>query len=202
MSEQTRIQNATRFAEALRRFDEENGHDPHQEIVNGLPRPRELVYAEWLTDWVLRLCPNASEPLRLAARCQHLCRWMVPRDSYPMTRAGYLKWREDLKHFHAREAGEILAAVGYPTEVVAQVQTLNLKKNFPADPEARVLEDALCLVFLERQFAALAGKTSEEKIVNAVQKAWQKMSPAARDEARRLAFGPREQVLLKKALGA
>ena len=56
--------------------------------------------------------PKASEPLRLAARCQHLCRWMIPRDSYPMTRAGYLKWREDLKHFHAEKAGAILRELG------------------------------------------------------------------------------------------
>ena len=51
------------------------------ETADGLAQPRELLYARWLTDWVLKLCPDASEPLRLAARCQHLCRWMVPRDS-------------------------------------------------------------------------------------------------------------------------
>jgi hypothetical protein len=200
MSEHLQIQDAARFAEASRRFDQENAQDPHQEMAGGTPRPRELVYAEWLTDWVLRLCPNASEPLRLAARCQHLCRWMMPRDSYPMTRAGYLKWRESLRRFHARKAGEILLEVGYPAEVVARVQSLNLKTNFPVDPEARVLEDALCLVFLERQFAELAAKTSEEKMVNALRKAWGKMSPEGREEAKRLAFAPREQALLQKAL--
>ena len=63
------------FASALRRFDEENARDPNQE--NG--RPRELLYAERLTDWVLKLAPDASEALRLAARCQHICRWQSPR---------------------------------------------------------------------------------------------------------------------------
>src|SRR6202040_4017163 len=138
-----------RFAEALRRFDEENSRDPNMEQCDGAARPRELVYAQWLTDWVLKLCPEASEELRLAARCQHLCRWMVPRDSYPMTRAGYLQWRATLKKFHAQKAGEILREVGYDENAVHRVQELNLKKNFPNDPEGRVLEDALCLVFLE-----------------------------------------------------
>ena len=103
MTETFQPRDPHRFAAALRRFDEENARDPHVEQVAGVAHPRELLYAQWLTEWVLKLCPDASEELRLAARCQHLCRWMVPRDSYPMTRAGYLKWREGLKHFHARE---------------------------------------------------------------------------------------------------
>ena len=189
-----------RFEAALRRFDEENARDPHVERAGGVAHPRELIYARWLTEWVLKLFPGASEELRLAARCQHLCRWMVPRESYPMTRAGYLKWREGLKQFHAQKAGEILREVGYPEEVVARVESLNLKKNFPRDAEGRVLEDALCLVFLEHQFAELASKTAEDKMINALQKAWKKMTPAAQAEALKLSYGSREQALLEKAL--
>ena len=86
-----------KFAAAIARFDAENSRDPNSE--NG--QPRELLYAQRLTDWVNKLCPNASEPLLLAARCQHICRWESPRENYPMTRPGYLKWRADLKKFHA-----------------------------------------------------------------------------------------------------
>ncbi len=189
-----------RFAAALRRFDEENSRDPNLERAEGVAHPRERLYAQWLTQWVLRLCPAASEALRLAARCQHLCRWQIPRDSYPRTRAGYLQWRERLKRFHAERAGEILREVGYPDDVIARVQALNLKKDFPRDPESRVLEDALCLVFLEHQFSDLAGKTSEQKIIGALQKAWQKMTPAAQALARELPYGPRERDLLERAL--
>ena len=170
MTEKFQPRDPHRFEAALRRFDEENARDPHLEQVAGVAHPRELLYARWLTEWVLKLCPEASEELRLAARCQHLCRWMVPRDSYPMTRAGYLKWREALKHFHAQKAGEILREVGYPEEVIARVQSLNLKKDFPQDAEGRVLEDALCLVFLEHQFGDLASKTTDDKMINALQK--------------------------------
>src|SRR5689334_7490690 len=127
-----------RFATALCRFDEENARDPNTILLDGNPQPRELVYARWLTDWVVRVSPNASEPLRLAARCQHLCRWQIPRNSYPMTRAGYLQWREALKKFHATKSGEILRAVGYGEDVINRVQQLNLKKGFPQDTETRV----------------------------------------------------------------
>ena len=189
-----------RFAAALRRFDEENARDPNLESADGKSQPRELIYAQWLTDWVLKLSPDASEALRLAAHCQHIARWQIPRDSYPMTRPGYLQWRADLKKFHALKAGEILRAVGYDDDTIRRVQELNLKRNFPADPESRVLEDALCLVFLERQLAALAAKSDDAKMINALQKSWKKMTPAAHAEALKLKYGAREQSLLERAL--
>jgi len=189
-----------RFAAALRRFDEENSRDPNSETFNGRSHPRELLYAQWLTDWVLKLSPNASEALRLAARCQHLCRWKIPRDSYPMTRPGYLKWRADLKRFHADRAGEILREVGYPDAVITRVQDLNLKKNFPTDPESCVLEDALCLVFLEHQLADLASKTADDKVITALQKSWKKMTSVAHAEALKLSYSPREKSLIQAAL--
>jgi hypothetical protein len=194
------IPNPDRFEKALRRFDEENSRDPNVEVIAGAARPRELVHAEWLTGWVLKLSPDASEPLRLAARCQHLCRWKIPRNSQPMTRPGYLKWREELKKFHAQRAGEILRETGYPEDLIVRVQDLNLKKHFPDDPESRVLEDALCLVFLEHEFAALADKTPADKMIVILQKSWGKMSTAGRAAALALTYAPREKALLERAL--
>jgi hypothetical protein len=190
--------NALEKAVAL--FDAENGRDPNLESDGGVRHPRELLYARRLTDWVLKLAPEASESLRLAARCQHICRWMIPRDTYPMTRAGYLRWRNDLKQFHARKSGEILRQAGYGGEMIQKVADLNLKKNFPAEAESRILEDALCLVFLEFQFADLARKTAPEKIINAVQKTWKKMTPVAHERALALPLGAEEKRIIQQAL--
>lgn len=198
MSGPFRPSDPQRLEAALRRFDAANSRDPNREAG----QPRELLYAQRLTGWVLRLCPEASEVLRLAARSQHLCRWEIPRDSRPMTRAGYLQWRADLKKFHAQKAGEILQAAGYDEETIRRVQDLNLKKNFPADPECRVLEDALCLVFLEFQLADLAAKSDDDKMINALRKSWEKMTEAARAEALKLNYGEREKSLLARALNA
>ncbi|HLZ53730.1 MAG TPA: DUF4202 domain-containing protein [Verrucomicrobiae bacterium] len=200
MSEPFQPSEARRFEAALRRFDEENARDPNMETTGGIKEPRELLYARRLSDWVLRLCPDASEALRLAGRCQHLCRWEIPRSSHPMTRAGYLQWRATLKRFHAQKAGDILRELGYPEAVIRRVQDLNLKKHFPDDPEVRVLEDALCLVFLQYQFADLAARTTEDKTINALQKSWQKMTPAARAEALKINYGDHERALLERAL--
>jgi hypothetical protein len=188
-----------RFHRAIKRFDDENLHDPNQIVIDRVSRPHELAYAEWLTNWVLRLRPDASEALLLAARCQHLCRWTIPRSSYPMTRAGYLRWREELKHFHAKKSAEILRQSGYPEEMVARVHALNLKKNLGQDEECQVLEDALCLVTLQHQLGMLMDKTEPEKMVTILQKTWKKMSPAGRAEALKLTFSDREKDLLAKA---
>lgn len=117
-----------------------------------------------------------------------------------MTRPGYLKWRAELKKFHAQRAGEILREVGYDEETIRCVQALNLKKHFPADPDCRLIEDALCLVFLEFQLSDLAAKTGDEKMVNAIKKSWEKMTEAARAQALKLNYGEREKTLVQKAL--
>ena len=192
----------SRFDKAVRRFDEENAKDPHSDFDGPSARPRELLYAERLSAWVEKLEPKASEILRLAARCQHLCRWQVPRASYPMDRAGYLKWREDLKKFHAKKAGEILREAGYDDAAIEKVQALNLKKNFPKDPEAQVVEDALCLMFFEHQFAAIAQEHPEGKVIGILQKTWKKMSPKAREIALGMSLGARERELVKKAVAS
>lgn len=194
------VSDPVRFREAIRRFDELNAADPNQEIVDGVARPRELVFAERLSRWVMALAPDAPETLRIASRCQHLCRWMIPRRDYEMTRGGYLRWRADLKQFHAGKSAAVLEGVGYPPEIIHRVSALNLKKNFPADLEVCALEDALCLVFLQFQFADLARKTDEEKVINALRKSWGKMTPRAREQALHLDYADSERALLEKAL--
>jgi len=196
----THFVNSEKLESAFSRFDEENAKDPNFENVGDQKQPRELIYAQRLYEWVVKLQPNASEVLRLAARCQHLCRWMIPRNKFEMNRMGYLKWRTELKQFHAEKSGEILREVGYDGETIRKVQELNLKKNFPKDPESQVLEDALCLVFLQFQFSEFVTKNAEEKVVDVLQKTWKKMSAQGKEAALKLTFGEKEKNLIQKAL--
>lgn len=190
------------FDAAIRRIDEENSHDPNRISVGGVEIPYEVFYAKEVTKWVLRLNPAASEPLLLAARCQHICRWMSPRSSYPEGRAGYLKWRADLKNFHARKSAAILAEVGYPPDIIERVQTLNTKKGLGQDPEVQTLEDALCLVTLEHQLADLVRKTEHDTMVSILRKTWKKMSPPAHEAALTISYSPEEKTLIGEALAA
>ena len=194
------VENNAQFLEALRRFDAENERDPHKELVDDVPVPHEWIDAQRLYAWVLRLRPDASETLRLAARCQHICRWALPRASYQMTRAGYHQWRVQLRKLHAEISGRILREVGYDEKSVEDVQALNLKKNFPADPEAQTLEDALCLTFLQWEFPHFATRTETEKMVNILRRTWGKMSSAAHAEALAMPLPDGSRVLIAQAL--
>ncbi len=138
----------------------------------------------------------------MAARAQHLCRWEIPRDRYPADRVGYLQWRQTLKEFHADRAGQILGQLGYePSRSVARVRDLIRKRDFPRDPEGRVLEDALCLLFLETQFAGVAAKTEREKMLGILRKTWNKMTAAARQMAMELPMDPAQRLLIEQAVG-
>src|SRR5436853_640190 len=98
------------------------------------------------------------------------------------------------------QRARFFARSAIPRTVIDRVQALNLKTNFPQDAESRILEDALCLVFLQYQFAGLASRTSADKMVNALRKSWKKMSDQGRKHALGLSFGDREKGLLEQAL--
>jgi hypothetical protein len=185
---------------AFERFDEANARDPNITIVNEAPAPRELVYARRMTAWLLKLEPHPSEPLELAARSQHLMRWSIPRGDYPMDRAGYLRWREDLQTFHAEKAGEILREVGYDPLTIARVGSLIRKEKIKSDPEMQLLEDVICLVFLENYFAEFARDRDEPKLIRILRKTWNKMSVRGHAAAKAIDLPQRERMLIEKAL--
>ena len=168
------ITDKNRFQLAIRGFDQANCQDPNQEIHNGQEFPKELLYAQRMTEWLSRMEPNASEALQLAARSQHICRWKIPRDSYPMDRKGYLLWRTELKKFHADKSEEILTSCGYNHEVIDRVKSLVIKQRLKTDPESQTLEDVVCLVFLQHYFEDFAAKHEVEKVMSIVKKTWSK----------------------------
>ncbi|MDX1964458.1 MAG: DUF4202 domain-containing protein [Pirellulales bacterium] len=172
-----------RLTSAIAAIDRLHAQDPATILLDGVSQPAELVYARRMTDWLLRLEPTASEALQLAVRAQHLQRWQIPRESYPADRIGYLQWRTDLKNRHAAQLGEVLAAEGYDAAIVRQAQSVVKKEQLKHNPDSQLLEDAACLVFLEFEFADFAARHDREKIINILQKTWQKMSPAAQGAA-------------------
>lgn len=190
----------TRFGRAIERIDAAHAEDPQHEVFEGEAQPAELVYARRMSAWLDRIEPEASEALRLAARCQHLQRWTIPRDDYPRDRRGYLAWRNAEKRMHAEKAGETLRDVGYGPETVERVQDLVLKRRLKADPESQTLEDVVCVVFLESYFADFAPQYDEEKVLDILRKTWAKMSPRGHEAALGLDLPDEARRLLERAL--
>jgi hypothetical protein len=176
-----------RFDAAIDRFDAANAVDPRRERdVVGAEHPKELLYARRMSEMLERFAPDASETVRIAARCQHIRRWEIPRDSYPRTPEGYKAWRKQLMDFHAETAAGILREVGYDDDTVARVQALLRKERLKRDPETQLLEDVIGLVFLEHYLEDFVGGHSEydeAKLADILRKTWLKMSPRGREAA-------------------
>ncbi len=191
---------SARFERTIAAFDQANAEDPHTLTVDGQARPRELLQAERLAAWVDRLEPNASEALRLAARCQHIRRFQIPRAAYPTGRVGYLQWRTQLGRFHAETATRILEESGYERPLIDEVRRITLKQNLHSNPDSQTMEDALCLTFLEFEFAEFCQKYPVDKVIEVVQKTWKKMSARAHELALKLPLSPASLAVVTRAL--
>lgn len=189
-----------RFQQAIHRIDAANGEDPNREEFEGIEYPKEQLYAQRMSLWLARLAPDASEALQLAVRAQHICRWTIPRNTYPMDREGYHRWRSDLGRFHADRAAAILEECGYDSSTIERVGTLIRKERFKADPEGQILEDVACLVFLESYLVDFARQHSEEEVVRILARTWKKMSKEGHVAALTLSLGAESRSLIERAL--
>ena len=189
------------YARARTLIDTAHAADPARTTEG---RPAELVYAERMEAWVGRLVVEAPTLLRLAARCQHLERWTVPRSTYPLDKVGYHAWRRSLYTRQAERARALLLEAGVPEAEATEVATWVSKTGLKTNPGTQALEDAACLVFLENEIHAFAAQHAEyprEKFVDILRKTWRKMSPAAQQAALALALPPAIAGLVREAVG-
>ena len=189
-----------KYKDAIRKFDEANSQDPNIESIDGEAIPKELLYSIRMTERLNQFEGDADEALRLAVRCQHICRWEIPREGYEMNRTGYLKWRNDLKLFHSNKAESILSEVGYDEETIQNVKFLLEKKQLKKNEMTQTLEDVICLVFLEFYFDKFSEKYAEDKLTDILRKTWNKMSTRGQESAAKLKLSDSSNLLISRAL--
>lgn len=192
----------TRLQRTLESIDQANADDPNLVEHDGRQWPKELWYSHQMTRWLNILEPQASEALQIAARAQHIRRWQIPRDTYPMTREGYLAWRKRMYDFHADSAAAIMQQAGYDPPTIDRVRFLLRKQQLKADPESQTLEDAAALVFLEGYFAEFRARKDydDQKWANILRRTWLKMSEQGRAQAMELPLDEESRRLIRIAL--
>lgn len=189
------------FQKASAWIDAENAQDPNIETHQNVEYPKELLYSNRMYEKLIQFYPEASEEVQIASKAQHICRWKVARESYPMDRVGYLRWREDLKKFHAKTTAEILEKAGYEQAFIDRVSFLIEKKLLKKDTETQLLEDVICLVFLDYYMEPFVEKHDEEKLKNIIKKTWDKMSDKGHEEALKINYSQENLNLIKASLG-
>ena len=186
--------------QAFSHFDVYNYRDPNIEVWNGKSFPKELLYSIRMSDRLSKFAPDSPDHVKLAVRCQHIGRWEIPRNTYPMDRKGYLQWRNALKFHHAKIAGEILTTCGFDADTIEKVKFLLLKKELNRNAETQLVEDVICLVFVEHYLEDFASKHDDDKVVDILKKTLIKMSSRAKDEVSRLPLKPKVSQLISMAV--
>lgn len=188
------------YEAAISLIDEAHALDPKLVTVNGASIPYELHYAQQMSHYLTLRAPSASPILKVAIRAQHFRRWEIPRDSYPMTKPGYLNWRAFLKKRQAELAAAVCVECGFTSEEAEEVAKLIRKEDLKKNEETQVLEDVACLVFLDDQFEAFEKEHDEEKIISILRKTWGKMSDRGHELALQIPMSESSKELVGKAL--
>ncbi|PVH81614.1 hypothetical protein DL98DRAFT_164639 [Cadophora sp. DSE1049] len=191
---------ASNYEAAISLIDEAHAQDPNITIVDGKDVPYELHYAQQMSRYLDLRAPDASPILKVAIRAQHFRRWEISRDSYPMTKAGYLNWRSFLKKRQADLASAICVGCNFTTEEAEEVAKLIRKEDLKKNEETQILEDVACLVFLDDQFEAFEKGHDEKKIIDILRKTWGKMSDRGHELALQIPMSDTSKELIGKAL--
>jgi len=179
-----------RFTKVISAIDAANARDPRVVEVGGRQEPGELIYGKRMTDTLARMVAEPSECLCISARGQHLERWKIPRATYPAGRPGYLRWRRVQREHQARRLGELMAAAGYDADAIARVGVLIRKEKMKTDAEVQLLEDVICVTFLEHYLPRFMSKVEEEKLADILAKTWGRMSELGHQHALQLDLPP------------
>ena len=188
-----------RFDAAIARFDAYNSNDPNMDAFQTKWYPKEVLYAQRMSEKLEQFAGESPEYIRLAARCQHIGRWEIPRSSYPMDKKGYLQWRNTLKAHHAKIAEGILLECGYETETIEKVKFLLLKKELNRNADTQLLEDVICLVFVQYYLIDFASKHDDDKVIDILRKTMKKMSPKAIDAVGKISVHDKIEGLIQAA---
>ena len=190
-----------RHRAAIAVIDAANADDPFTLEYAGEARPKEQLHAELMTEWVLRLRPDADEALLLAARAHHVKRWLIPRSEFPPGRRPYLRWRQALHAVHAALAASLLEPLGYSRAELQRVEDLIAKRPDRAqDADAQALEDALSLVFFQTQLDATLPGLDEAQARRVLGRTWRKMSADGRGAVRALPLSDAGRAAIRTAI--
>ncbi|MEP4199159.1 MAG: DUF4202 domain-containing protein [Aliishimia sp.] len=176
---------SSQLSDVLNSIDAVNAADivMHQD-EDGRDVPEAQLYGLRMSAELERLFgTDVPDVLKIAARGQHIERWMLKRTQYPEGRTGYLTWRKDQARAHGDRLAGLMQDAGYDDQDCERVGVLLRKEGLKRDADVQMLEDVICFVFLTWYFGPFAAKHPEDKVLGIVSKTARKMSADARARA-------------------
>lgn len=150
--------------------------DPNSETVDDIEIKSELLYSARMLEILEKVAPNASFELKLAAQCQHISRWSIPRATFPTGKKGYYEWRAAIMKHQLSVSTNTLKQAGIDDEAIAFIIDALKNKADKLNLNASIIEDTACLTFIKWYLVPFAGQFDPDKAKTILQKTANKMS--------------------------
>lgn len=164
------------YQKAKAKIDQEHSLDLSIQTDNGIEYPAELLYSNRMLSILDLVLPESNNVIKLAAQCQHLKRWQVPRDLYPYDRRGYHEWRRVVMDFQLEQTRIILSEAGIDDADITEITKILHEQGNKLNRDSQVIMDTACLVFLRWYMEPFASKHQNEKVADILKKTMRKMS--------------------------
>ena len=164
------------YTKAVELINSVHNQDPTSETIDGAEIKAELLYSQRMLSILKKVQPNASLELQLAAQCQHISRWSIPRATFSMDKKGYYQWRAAIMEHQLNVTTNTLKQANIADESIAVVVDALKNKADKTNINASIIEDTACLTFIKWYLVPFAGQFDPEKAKVILQKTANKMS--------------------------
>ena len=164
------------YIKAVELINSVHNQDPNSETIDGVDIKAELLYSQRMLAILQKVQPNASLELQLAAQCQHISRWSIPRTTFSMDKKGYYQWRAAIMEHQLSVTSSVLKQAEINEQSIEIVVDTLKNKADKTNINASIIEDTACLTFIKWYLVPFAGQFDPEKAKVILQKTANKMS--------------------------
>lgn len=166
----------TQYHKAKEKINQEHSLDLTFNTEGGIEYPAELLYSNRMLSILELVLPESSNVMKIAALCQHLKRWQIPRDNFPYDRRGYHEWRRVVMDYQLEQTRLVLSDVGIEKDDITQITTILKEQGNKLNRDSQIIMDTACLVFLKWYMEPFSAKHQHEKVFDILKKTMRKMS--------------------------
>ena len=160
-----------------------------EEIIINSPLDFDLMHAKLVFKWVLKLKPDADEPLKIAALAHDIERGVTGITEKDLKDNSKL---EEFKREHAMRSAKIITEMmerhGYDKETVHKVRFLVEKHEEGGDEETNLLMEADSLAFFEYNIPFKLKRDGKEKIIKKIRFMYLRLSETGKKLVKEMKF--------------
>jgi hypothetical protein len=164
------------YKTATELIDSVHYQDPSTETIDGVEIKAELLYSNRMLAVLEKVAPDASFELKLAAKCQHISRWSIPRATFPVGKKGYYDWRAAIMAHQLNVSTSVLKQAEINDQSIEIIVDVLKNKADKTNQNASIIEDTACLTFIKWYLVPFTGQFDAAKAKIILQKTAGKMS--------------------------